>query len=229
MVDTSANRMEALIAIIDYSLSERLTSTFKECNIPIIMLTHGYGSAKSAIYDILGYGGPKKVIALSLQTHKMVEYFMQRLNKALDLSKPGTGIACSISLSSVSSAVSNILAHAGENLEMGSETMANAPHEHYHLIISIVNTGYFEQVMEAAKKAGATGGTLVHARGLGSKEAIKYLGITIQPEKDLVLIVAPEQHKRAIMESITHECGLNTAGNGICFSLPVNSIIGIKS
>jgi nitrogen regulatory protein PII len=97
----------------------------------------------------------------------------------------------------------------------------------YHLIITIVNSGYFDQVMEAAKGAGATGGTVVHARGLGSKEAMKYLGITIQPEKDLVLILTPKDKKLAIMESIMHEVGINTPGMGICFSMPVDSTLGI--
>lgn len=83
--------------------------------------------------------------------------------------------------------------------------------------------------MEAAKTAGATGGTLIHARGLGAKEAVKYLGITIQPEKDLVLILAPREKRHAIMESITHEVGLNTPGKGICFSLPVNQAIGMEA
>ena len=83
--------------------------------------------------------------------------------------------------------------------------------------------------MEAAKAAGATGGTLVHARGLGSKEAIKYLGITMQPEKDLVLILAPADKRHAIMENITREVGLNTPGKGICFSLPVNSARGLEA
>jgi nitrogen regulatory protein PII len=106
--------------------------------------------------------------------------------------------------------------------------MALTSKEAYHLIITIVNSGFFDQVMEAAKKAGARGGTVVHARGLGSKEAKKYLGITIQPEKDLILILTPKEKKLAIMESIMHEVGLNTAGNGICFSLPVDSAMGIN-
>lgn len=81
--------------------------------------------------------------------------------------------------------------------------------------------------MEAAKTAGATGGTLIHACGLGAKEAVKYLGITIQPEKDLVLILAPREKRHAIMENI--EVGLNTPGKGICFSLPVNQAIGMEA
>ena len=113
---------------------------------------------------------------------------------------------------------------ADEYIKMGSDdNMSIRTKVPYHLILTIVNTGYFDQVMEAAKAAGATGGTVIHARGLGSEEAVKYLGITIQPEKDVVLILTEQEKRHAIMENITREAGLNTKGKGICFSLPVNS------
>ena len=101
--------------------------------------------------------------------------------------------------------------------------------EPYQLIIAVVDSGYFGQVMEAAKAAGASGGTLIHARSLGSKEAEKYLGLTLQPEKELVLILAPQEKRHAIMESITAETGLNTEARGSCFSLPVNSVMGVDA
>jgi nitrogen regulatory protein PII len=229
MVNSSVTRLEALITIMDFGLRDVLRKQFNKSNIPMTLFTHGYGSAKSVIYDILGYGGPKKVVSISVQTKKMSNYILDRLQNEIDCSKPGTGIACTINLSSISSVLSNTLKQAEQNFKMGSDEVTVTPKEPYHLIVSIVNSGYFEQVMEAAKTAGATGGTLVHARGLGSKEAVKYLGITIQPEKDLVLIVAPQEKRHAIMESITREVGLNTAGKGICFSLPVNQAIGMEA
>ena len=229
MVDSSMTRLETLITIVDYGLGDVLSNLYKKSNMPILLLTHGYGSAKSAIYDILGYGSPKKIVSVSIQTKDMSNYIMKQLHNKINLNKPGTGIACTISLSSISNALSKTLIQANENLKIGSEDMALTSKEPYHLIITIVNSGYFEQVMEAAKAAGATGGTLVHARGLGSKEAVKYLGITIQPEKDLVLILTSQEKKLAIMESIVHEVGLNTAGKGICFSLPVNNALGFES
>lgn len=156
----------------------------------------------------------------------MTKKLLKQISDHIDFSKPGTGIAFNINISSISSVLSKICIQADDNLKIGSEDMALSK-DPYHLIVTIVNSGYFDQVMAAAKKAGANGGTVVHARGLGSKEAKKYLGITIQPEKDLVLILAPKDKKRAIMENIMHEAGLNTAGTGICFSLPVDSAIGI--
>ena len=76
------------------------------------------------------------------------------------------------------------------------------------LILTIVDNGHFNQVMEAAKSAGATGGTLIHARGLGTEEAIKYLGITITPEKDIVMIVLLFKS-----DSIISPCGFTPSKN----------------
>ena len=62
MVETSTDRLEALITILDYSLKDKLTDTLKRCGIPAAAVLHGSGTAKSAIYDILGYGGPKNCV-----------------------------------------------------------------------------------------------------------------------------------------------------------------------
>ncbi len=101
--------------------------------------------------------------------------------------------------------------------------------EPYDLILSIVSGGLFSEVMDVAKAAGATGGTLVHARGVGSEEAAKFLGITIQPEKDIVMILSPHENRQKIMETITHKFGLSTKGKGICFSLPVSAALGLET
>jgi nitrogen regulatory protein PII len=227
--NSSVNRYEALITIMDYGLRDVLCKLFNKSNIPVVALTHGYGSAKSVIFDILGYGQPKKIVSISIQTRSKASSFLNQLQQAINLNKPGTGIAFTIDVSSISSVLAMTLKQAEGTQEAGSEEVAVTGRELYDLIISIVNSSYFEQVMEAAKAAGATGGTLVHARALGSKEASKYLGITIQPEKDLVLILAPHEARHAIMESIVREVGLNTPGKGICFSLPVNHAVGMQA
>lgn len=227
MVDASAARLEALFTIVDFDLRDTLTDILNQSNMPFYLLMHGQGSAKSAIYDILGYGGPKKIVSISMQTKNMSSHIMKQLHSEMAFNKPGTGIAFTVSLSSISSVLSETLKHADENLKIGSEDMTPAANESYHLIAAIVNNGFFDQVMEVAKAAGATGGTLVHARGLGSEDGVKYLGITIQPEKDLVLILTTKEKRRDIMESITREVGLNKDGKGLCFSLPVNEAFGM--
>ena len=227
--DSSVREYEALITIMDYELRDDLAELFDKSHMPVTFLTHGHGTAKSKIYEILGYGGRKKIVSVSVQTKKLSNYILDQIQNKINLNKPGTGIAFTMSLSSISKALSMTIEKTEENLKIGSEGMGIKTKESYHLIVTIVNTGYFDQVMEAAKSVGATGGTVIHGRGLGSEEAVKYLGITIQPEKDVVLILTEQEKRHAIMENITREAGLNTKGKGICFSLPVNEAIGLNT
>lgn len=220
------DRLDALITIVDYSYGNTLNDLFKKVNIPISLITHGYGSAKSEVYDILGFS-PKKIIAVSVVKDEESTPILNKLRSKLSFDKKGTGIAFTIRMSSVSSHLHNLYKQSEINLELEREAKDMEAKDEYSLIIAIVDTGHFDGVMDAAKRAGASGGTLVHARGLGSKEAEKFLGITIQPEKDVVLILAPKEKKSEIMQSITKEVGLNTEGRGICFSLPVNDTVGL--
>ncbi|MEG1710713.1 MAG: P-II family nitrogen regulator [Clostridia bacterium] len=94
------------------------------------------------------------------------------------------------------------------------------------LIIGVVNRGFGDMIMAAAKKAGATGGTIVPARGTGKAEAIKFLGVTIDPEKDMLMIMVDNSLKVTIMEAIYERASMHNKGNGIVFSLPVDSVMG---
>ncbi|MGI6004963.1 MAG: P-II family nitrogen regulator [Christensenellales bacterium] len=96
----------------------------------------------------------------------------------------------------------------------------------FDLIVTIVNRGFSDQVMEAAKEAGAHGGTVVLARGTGLEDAEKFFGISITPEKELVLILVREEKRTPVMQAIGHEAGLMTEAGGICFSLPVDEVVG---
>ncbi len=99
----------------------------------------------------------------------------------------------------------------------------------HQLILCIVNTGYSEAVMDAAKAAGARGGTILKARGTGNKEAEKFFKITVQPEKEMVLILVPADIKEAVMHALYKNVGLNTPGQGIAFALPVDNVVGLAN
>ena len=93
----------------------------------------------------------------------------------------------------------------------------------YELISVIVNNGGADQVMDAAREAGATGGTVIHARGTARPEDAPFFGITIVPEKELVLILCPAGDTARIMERITTEFSSAERGAGIIFRMPVSS------
>ncbi len=100
--------------------------------------------------------------------------------------------------------------------------------EKFELIITLVNSGYSEVVMSAAKEAGARGGTLLHARGTGNQEISKKYNVVITPDKEMILIVVKHSIKDAVLSAIYKAAGLATPGQGIAFSIPVNDVAGLK-
>ena len=94
------------------------------------------------------------------------------------------------------------------------------------LIVTIVNSGYADTVMNAARNAGARGGTVIYGRGTGNSETARILGIIIEPEKEVVLIVADVEDQNTIMKAVSQAAGIDQNGNGVCFCLPISDTLG---
>ena len=92
----------------------------------------------------------------------------------------------------------------------------------FELVVCIVNAGYSENVMKAARSAGARGGSIVRGRGSANPESEEFLGVTIQPDKEIVLVLVTADIKDAVLKTIYKNAGLSTEGAGIVFSLPVS-------
>ncbi|MDE6275052.1 MAG: P-II family nitrogen regulator [Clostridia bacterium] len=99
----------------------------------------------------------------------------------------------------------------------------------YEMVMCIVNAGFSELVMDAAREEGARGGTVIHARGTANKDAEQFFHIAIQPDKDIVLILVPSDIKDNVLHAIYRNAGLNSEGKGIAFSLPVDDVVGISA
>ena len=97
----------------------------------------------------------------------------------------------------------------------------------YEMILCIVNTGFSETVMDAAKEVGARGGTIIHARGTANKEAEQFFHITIQPDKEIVMILVPSEIKDDVLHAVYRQAGLKTEGQGIAFSIAVDEAVGL--
>lgn len=99
----------------------------------------------------------------------------------------------------------------------------------YEMIFCVVNAGFSDTVMDAAKEVGARGGTVINARGTANKEAEQFFQITIQPDKEIVVILVPADIKDKVLHAIYQQAGLKSAGQGIAFSLPVDDVVGISA
>ena len=98
----------------------------------------------------------------------------------------------------------------------------------YEVIFCIVNEGFSEVVMEAARRGGARGGTVLRARGTANIDAEKFFGISVSPQKEIVMILCGASIRNDIMHALYSTCGLDTPGHGIAFAMPVDAVAGLK-
>lgn len=224
-----SKQMRAVFSIVDYSKGDMIAEIYKKEKVPVFFSTHGNGCADSSVLELLGFGENKKSVMIAILDMPSSERVFEAVDKKMHIRKPGTGIMFSVPLTG---ATAFLVGLAGQNqskeqaAEKGREaTMAQ--HE-FELIITIITKGYFPDVKAAANAAGARGGTLIHALGMGGEEAQKFLGIAIQPEKDVIFNVVPREDKNRIMKAIADASGINTQGRGIIFSLPVDAAMGLS-
>ena len=105
--------------------------------------------------------------------------------------------------------------------ERGETSMEHNVTAHHSLILVVVNQGYTDAVMDTARAVGARGGTVIRARWTGAGEVEKFVGITLQAEKEVLAIVAPARERNIIMEEIDRVHGLRTSAQGMVISLPI--------
>jgi len=237
--------------IIDWQKSHIITDIFVEEDIRFYFVAKGIGTANSEILDLLGIGAGEKAVALCLEQPVLVPVLLKEVRKKLGFYTPGTGIAFTVPLSAINDPVllvfkqsilknekiakdleeraqsaqyrRNANSEEGENME--SE---NTRHEKFKfdLIFAIVNHGFSDEFMNTAREAGASGGTVINARGQAHEGAVKFFGISVQDEKEIILILTTREKKVHIMQAVSEAHGLNSKAHGIVFSVPVDSVIG---
>ena len=95
------------------------------------------------------------------------------------------------------------------------------------IIFTIVNVGFADEVMDKARKVGVTGGTIIHGRGTANKDSEKFFDISFSGEKEIVMMVVDSNIKDQVLEAIYDGVGLDSPGQGIAFSLPVDASVGL--
>lgn len=213
--------LDMLFMIVNCSEEKIFVKTFDKYKAGFKVVMHGVGTASSSLLEYFGLNDERKTIITSVVSRTIGKHILRDLELGMDVSKPGKGIALVIPLSSSTKYMLDFY----RDREMEDIDMEEVKQ---HLIVTITNKGYADKVMNEAKKAGATGGTVLNGRGLEDEKVVKILNLAIEPEKDVVLILVPTEKKNDIMKMIVEGCGLKTFGAGICFSLPVDHVVGLN-
>ena len=187
------------------------------------------GTASREMIGMLGLGSPEKVITLCMLPRAIAEKMLKKLDNALRLGRVDSGIAFTLPISGGSNQVFRIISHliSEDNHQPTKEDLSNMKEMTHALIAVVANQGYSDDIMAAARPAGASGGTVFHSRKIVDEEAAKFWEFSVQEEKEIVLIVAAADKKKAIMQAISDKCGLHSDAKGLILSLPVDSIIGL--
>lgn len=230
MADSSkkpAFRMLFLIATP--KLVKKAIELFREEDVPTQYVFHAQGTASSEIMDMLGLGGIEKNILMGMMPKQFADVMLKKLQKRLHLGIPNSGIAFTISMSSGSVHVVKLMEallpeQAQSILEREKSEMAE---NEYSMIMAIVNQGFSDEVMDAAKPMGATGGTVFHSRRAGGEGSKKFFGISVQQEREVVLILVRKEDKLNIMQAIGQKCGIQSKAQGIVMSVPVDGTAGM--
>lgn len=222
------NAFRMLLLIATPKLVNKALGLFKEENVPIQYVFHAQGTATSEVMDMLGLDGVDKNVLMSMMSKECADEMCRKLRKKLHLGMPNTGIAFTLVMSGGSGHIVQIMEgmepEEKKSVERNETDMAE---NEYSMIMAIVNQGFSEEVMNAARPKGASGGTVFHSRRIGTKEAMKFWKISVQEEREVVLILAQKEDKLAIMQEIGKQCGMNSKAQGIVMSLPVDGIEGL--
>jgi len=244
----SPPELRLIFFIIDWNQANVVSDVFLEEKVRFYFLSKGMGTANSEILDLLGIGARDKAVIICLEQQVLVQVLMKEVRKKLRRSSPGAGIAFTVPLSAINDPVLLIFKqsiHKNEKIaaemaaamgqkatensgqESKGRSMENMAHEH-DLIVAAVNHGFSDELMNTARGAGASGGTVINARGQGHEGAVKFFGIPVQDEKELILILTSREKKVPLMKAICEAHGLNTSAQGIIFSLPVDNVMGLS-
>ena len=187
------------------------------------------GTAGPGILSLMGLKKEEKILLFAMTRRATASRLMRRMVTDLGINMPGSGIALTLPVGSAGgqSALSYIMGSQEQKSEVSD--MAQSQGFPYDLIIAIAESGNVERVMDAARTAGAGGGTMLHAKGVGAASAEKFFGLTLAAEKEMVLILTRHEGKDAIMRAIMDQAGIRTPAHTIVFSLPVEDVAGLRS
>lgn len=216
------DRADLMIVITDRSRGGDFAAWFQTQGATLILSALGQGTAATEVLDYLGLEATEKAVLLLAAPRS--RRLVRKAARELWLDVPGRGILMAVPISSVGGARARdyLLSWQAEEED---DMERDITHE---LIVVIANRGHTDQVMDAARSAGAAGGTTIHAKGTGTELARKFLGVSLAAEKEIVFILAREADRKPIMKAVMTQAGMQTKAQAVTFSLPVTDLAGLR-
>ena len=220
------SRIVMLLSIIKRGKSAQYLKALQENDIVLHYQCVGKGTAPSEMMHILGLGSPEKDIMISFATQATAQRLATKLSKNVGTNLSYQGLFMVIPTSAFSRISAEIIKKNSNDYTKGEGEKMHSEYK-YSLILISVNRGYTDQVMQTAKLAGATGGTVIKARLADAQIVEAYANEILNEEKEIVTILAPDSVRNQILESVNKEFGLKSEAQGTVLSIPVDKVFKI--
>ena len=208
----------------DRRTADAFLQLYEAHGVNVTLRTVGTGTAVQETLSTLGLEKTEKAVLFAIITADSWPRIQKALRRQMRIDVPGTGIAFIVPVSSIGGKRALLFLTEHQTLELKEESTLKDTR--YDLLLVIANQGYTGSIMDAARAAGAGGGTVIHAKGTGMEGAARFMGIDLVNEKELVLIVSRTSEKNAIMKAIMDNA--DKKAGSIVFSLPVTDTAGLR-
>ena len=219
-------KMYLFITITKRDDGDEFTNFFNSKDVSVIYSTPCEGTVRQKTLSLFGLEETLKTVHYCVVTHNKKNELIKALTREMAIDLPGRGIAVAIPLTSMGGKRALEMYANGHENDIEEEQIMQE--KQMELIVAICEKGHTETVMEAARDAGARGGTVIHAKGTGSKYTSKFFGISIAEEKEMIYIVSSSEQKKDIMRGIMDNAGIDSEAHTIVFSLPVSDTAGLR-
>ena len=216
-----------LITIVRRKDANEYEEFYRGEGVEVVYTTPCNGTAHGKTLDILGIERTEKSMLLSTVTANTLKTLKRRLTLDMKIDLPDRGVAMAVPLSGVGGSRTLEYFTAGQVLADTTKTEDDTMQSTHELIMAIYEKGYTDLVMDAAREAGAGGGTTINAKGTGVG-AEKFFGLSLAVEKEIVLIVSDVEKKKDIMKAIMQKAGVDSKAHALVFSLPVSATAGFR-
>ena len=213
-----------VISIVNRDRGEEMTAVYRDMGLPLVLTFLGRGTAVDEHLNLYDLKATEKAVVAAVADGEKMTRLMNAAKKKLCIDIPGNGVMMAVAVKSVGGG--RTLAYLNDNA-VPKKTVPKMEFSH-ELIVIILNQNYMDDVMNAARSAGAPGGTVLHAKGTGAGYAEKFFGVSLAEEKDVVLIAAKAGNKAAIMQTVAEKAGPDMPAGAIAFSLPVSAVAGLR-
>lgn len=214
--------MNLVISVFNKERQQLVDEICTSLSLPVVLTAHGSGTAVESMRELLGIDKVEKHVVLTVASTEKTKELIKKEKQLLHIGVPGHGITVAVPLKSVGGGTT--LAYLNNNEEITKkQPELNCA---YELIVAIANEGCTDTVMNAARAAGAKGGTVIHAKGTFNEQLQRFRNISIADEKEVILIVSPTAIKAEIMRSVLEKAGPETQAATILFSLPTTEVAG---